>query len=442
MDSLNDRLKKYQDSNMTRMHMPGHKGNPQLVPSYYADDLTEIEGLDNLHCPTGVLEKLEEDAAGLWGAQGAVLSVNGATAPILSAVMTASSMGKILVASNCHMSVWHALELSGADFKILDPMTDPTFPFCLSIDPSLVASELEEDPAIKTVIITSPTYEGVVSDVSTVYEITKEHGAALIVDEAHGAHLGLNGLFPPSSVADIVIKSIHKTLHAPTQTAVLLNFSDRIDMTLVRHYMDIFESSSPSYLLMSGICRVVEDLKTNPEITEPWVKSLIICREALKDRLSHLSLFDYPSVDPSKLVILCSGVITGTDLASKLRDNGIEIEAAFDTHIIAMTGIGDNEGTLTRFKDALLKIDSDLQGSVSRNYPHFLPSNRESLSMPMKEAVLSQTVTIPKEDSVGMVSAQYAFKYPPGIPVILPGQVITEDLIPLIPYKMLKVVCG
>ena len=442
MDSLNDRLKKYQDSNMTRMHMPGHKGNPQLVPSYYADDLTEIEGLDNLHHPVDVLRRLESDAAKIWGAKGALLSVNGATAPILAAVMSASLHGKVLVASNCHLSVWHALELSGADFKVLDPMTDPGFPFCLSIDPASVASALEEDPSIKAVIVTSPTYEGVVSDISTISEITVKHGACLIVDEAHGAHLGLNGVFPPSSQADIVIKSIHKTLHAPTQTAILLNYSDRIDMGHVRHYMDIFESSSPSYLLMSGICRVVEDLKNNPGITDNWVKSLIICREALKDRLGHLVLFDYPSVDPSKIVILTSGVISGIKLSSLLRENGIEIEAAFDTHIIAMTGIGDNESTLTKLKDILIKIDSGLTGSVDRNYVNPFPVRDSSLSMPMKDAVLSPAVTIPKEDSVGMVSAQYAFKYPPGIPVILPGQVITEDILPFIPDKTIKVVRG
>lgn len=424
------------------MHMPGHKGNPALVPQYYTDDITEIEGFDNLHDPSGVLRKLEEDAARIWDAKEAVVSVNGATAPILSSVMAASKRGKILVASNCHISVWHALELSGVPFTVIDPMTDPAFPFCLSIDPSEVASILENDPSIKTVLITSPTYEGVVSDIRAIYGITQSHGALLIVDEAHGAHLGLNGFFPPTSVADIVIKSIHKTLHAPTQTALLLSYSEEADMHLIRHYMDFFESSSPSYLLMSGVCRVVDDITKNPGITEPWVKALTICREMLKDGLNHLSLFDYPSVDPSKIVILTGGVISGIRLASILREEGIETEAAFETHLIAMTGIGDTDATLIRLKDALLKIDLGLEGHVDLSFPSVITHEKAQYALSIKDAVLSECTTINANQSAGRISASYSFKYPPGIPVLIPGQVITEDLIPLIPYKMLKVVCG
>ncbi len=432
MTRLEDALKEYAASGALPMHMPGHKRNPGLVPSYLLNDITEITGFDNLHAPSGVLKSLEVDAAALWGAKSAVLSVNGATAPILASIMAASSLGKILIASNCHISVWHALELAGCDYSIIDPDTDPDVPFFMSVDASKVEAALASDPAIKAIVITSPSYEGIVSDVAAVVKAAHAHGVAVIVDESHGSHFGLNDYFPATSVADVVIKSIHKTLHSPTQTALLLTYSDMIREDLIRHYMNIFESSSPSYILMSGIDRVVRDLKEDSGITNAWVDALKSCRGMLRDGLQHLKLYEHEGADPSKLVILTAGVVSGQTLFELLQEKGVECEVSYETHLIAMTGIGDNEESLGRFAEALVAIDAALEGEVV-SCPCPYPSSAPVIATTVTEAVRAEFEEVPVSECEGRVSASYVFKYPPGIPVLIPGQVITGDRAALIP---------
>lgn len=442
MNRLEDKLNEYKDSGVTPMHMPGHKRNPGLVPSYLESDITEIAGFDNLHSPSGILRDIENVAASIWNAKSSILSVNGATAPILASIMAASANGKILIASNCHISVWHALELTEEKFAVINPVTDPMYPFCLHMDPSEIGKALDEDSSIKTVVITSPTYEGVVSDVKAIADEVHARGAALIVDESHGSHFGLNDFFPSTSITDVVIKSIHKTLHAPTQTAVLLTYSDLIREDLIRHYMDVFESSSPSYILMSGISKVVYDLKENPALTAPWVDALKEARQKLNAELLHVKLFDVEGNDKSKLVILTGNAVNGYKLADVLREHKIEVEAAFDTHVIAMTGIGDNVKSLSCFAEELIKIDRDLEGSADASYENVLPTDPVMLSMNIKDAVRSQSVKVSREDSIGKVSSSYVFKYPPGIPVLIPGMKVTEDRLKLVSDEFLSVVSG
>ena len=441
MNRLEDALNDMASSGITPMHMPGHKRNPDLIPSYLQNDITEIPGFDDLHAPSGIIKDIEHKASSLWNARSAVLSVNGATAPILASIMAASSKGKVLIASNCHISVWHALELAGCTPVLIDPVTDPSVSFCLSVDPDSVDRVLTEDPDIKTVVITSPTYEGVISDIKSIYKITQAHKAALIVDESHGAHFGLNEMFPETSVADVVIKSIHKTLHAPTQTAILLTYSDTVREDLIRHYMDVFESSSPSYILMSGIDRVVSDLTEDRTLTYSWAEALYECRAKLKTELKHIKLFEKDNTDPSKLVILTGNVISGSTLAQRLRTEGIETEASFDTHLIAMTGIGDTKASLELFEKALLSIDNTLEGSVT-SFKGVLPTEAPDIVMSVREAVTSDCVELPKAQCEGKISACYKFKYPPGIPIIIPGQRITKERLALVPGDSVKVIRG
>lgn len=438
MNNLYDRLKSYSKSGICPMHMPGHKRNPSFCMEGFDIDITEINGFDNLHNPTGIIKKLEEDAACLWKASSSIISVNGATAPIISSVMVASSLGKILVASNCHISTWHALELSNCEFDVINPIAN-SMPFCLEINPDDIYRRLSNDPTIKSVIITSPTYEGVVSDVARIYSICQSLGVALIVDEAHGAHFGLDDFFPLTSKADIVIKSIHKTLHAPTGTAILLSYSDKIPLKAIRHYMDIVETSSPSYVLMAGISRVVNDLKT-PDLTQEWVQALQNCRELLNSKLKHLKLYSCNNYDPSKLVILCSGVIDGEELSILLRERQIEIEASFSTHIIAMTGIGDTKSSLGRFTDALLEIDSKLEGSVSISSRNMVPTDKIEMIMPINSAALALSISVSKENAIGKISSNYAYHYPPGIPILIPGQKITKERVDCLSCNSFEVV--
>ena len=301
---------------------------------------------------------------------------------------------------------------------------------------------LQKDPSIKTVVITSPTYEGVVSDVDKIMEIVHEEGASLIVDSAHGSHFGIHDSFPKTPAADVVIKSIHKTLHAPTQTALLLMYSDTIKEETIRHYMDIFESSSPSYILTAGVSRVIYDLIEKPDITYAWTGALKKCRKKISKELTHLKLYDDKASDPSKLVILTGGVMDGNELEEALRSRKIEIEASFKTHIIAMTGIGDDEKSLLYFADQLIDIDRGLLGTASATYENVCPGTPINLLMSIKDAVNAESTRIPKDDCMGRISASYVFKYPPGIPILIPGQCITGDRLALVSDELLSVVSG
>jgi len=426
---LHEKLAGYVEGTIIPMHMPGGK---RRVGRYSHEDITEIEGFDNLHTPTGVIKDLEERLAGIWKADEAFISVNGATAMIEAAICAALRYhpeGKVLTASNSHLSVWHGIEMSGAMHAVIEPECKDGVPFAVEIDPGKIGQILDGDKDIRAVVITSPTYEGVVSDTAAIYEITKKHDCTLITDCAHGAHLGTDGYWGPDMCGDLVIKSTHKTLSSPTQTAVMLKYSDRVSTEDIRHYIDIFESTSPSYLLMAGLSEMAE-LLGREECQNDWKAGVDLAAEMLKN-LKNISLVSFGNSDPSKFVLLCKG----KEVSRILRDEyGIETEAAFDTHIIAMTGIGDNEETLRRFAEAVLKIDQD--------HPELAPSEGVSTAtyghtsnMPLGKIARMRQEIIPACDSEGRISGAFIYSYPPGIPVLIPGDVITSDMAKDLPVK-------
>ena len=417
---LHKRLSEYCNEDILPMHMPGGKRREGSLASR---DITEINGFDDLHAPSGVIRKLEEDLASLWNAKEAILSVNGATAMIESAICASMRYcpdNKILAASNCHLSVWHGIEMSGCMHSFVDPVfTD--LPFPLEITPSSVEEALIKDPLIRTVVITSPTYEGVVSDTKTIYEITQKHDCTLIVDCAHGAHMGLDEYWGDDAVGDIVIKSTHKTLSSPTQTAVLLKYSDRVKTEDIRHYVDIFESSSPSYVLMSGMSEMVELLQSEEPMCE-WKKAVSIAEEKLSD-LKNTKLFRCGNKDRSKFVLLCNGNKVSQILREEYR---IEVEASFDTHLIAMSGIGDSVDSLQRFADAVISIDRDCTEAASAGTTFSYSSGRTQ-SISLAEAARKPQCSIPVQEAAGRTAAEFIYKYPPGIPVVMPGELLTDN---------------
>ena len=430
-DNLSQSLERYINSDALPMHMPGHKRNPNLIDVAFRKDITEINNFDDLKKPNGLIKDMEIKAARIWNASSSLISVNGSTGLLISTVLALCTLGKVLIASNCHISVWHGLELSKGNAVLIDPVKTSDGIWG-AINPNDVDKLLTKDPSIKSVIITSPTYEGVVSDIPAIYEITRKHNVLLAIDEAHGAHLGLNNYFPNTSMADVVIKSIHKTLSAPTQTAIMLFYGDKASSRLITHYKNSIESSSPSYVLMAGICQALDevDKDIHPLLAvENWVESLKECRKKLSS-CKKITLFN--SDDPSKLV-LTSIYIGGYDMADILRDKyHIEVEAAFPNYIIAMTGIGDTLSSLTRFSDAIIEMDSAIteENSISNNIE---PSSEVNSGLAISGESISRSLLAPFvsepldkiETLIGKISAEYLFAYPPGIPLLIPGMVIT-----------------
>ena len=252
--------------------------NIKKLADVYGLDITEIDGFDNLHQTVGILKREQEKAARLYGAEQTYFLVNGSTGGILSAIGAVTEKGgRLLMGRNCHKSVYHGAYLQELEVSYLYPelleygMTGTTAvagtgngtitgTIAGAVVPESVEEKLRKEPDIGAVLITSPTYEGVVSDVRKIAAIAHRYGKPLVVDEAHGAHFSLSSYFPESAVhqnADLVIQSLHKTLPALTQTGVLHVSGERTDDNRVEEMLRIFQTSSPSYVLMAGIDRCV-----------------------------------------------------------------------------------------------------------------------------------------------------------------------------------------
>ncbi|HWQ57895.1 MAG TPA: aminotransferase class I/II-fold pyridoxal phosphate-dependent enzyme [Clostridia bacterium] len=426
------------------MHMPGHKRNASLAPylaKLAADcDMTEIEGFDNLHGAEGVLREGMDRMAALWGSKQAFWLVNGSTCGILAGIRAAlPEGGRAIVARNCHGSVYNGLLLRHARPVYLIPEIDAGTGISGALKPMDVSAALERNPDAKLVILTSPTYEGVVSDIEAISRIAHTKGVPVLVDEAHGAHLGFGCGFPGGALAggaDIAIHSLHKTLPSLTQTAALHLKGDLIEKNAVAQALSIFETSSPSYLLMasiSGCTALVEE--RGRDLFEEWRDRLTrFSRRA--EGMQNLSLFKSPwTRDPSKLVVCTAKTtLTGAALSDLLRHkHHIEVELACTRHIVAMTGMGDTADALDAFADALLAIDEGTEPCAPTPFP--LPT------IPGRALAPWETENRRKKaarlcEALGRVSAETVWAYPPGIPLLLPGEELTQDIVEYMQYSI------
>jgi len=373
---LYEELLQYSETGKYPMHMPGHKRSMRfagLLP--YKLDITEIPGFDNLHDMNGILAELSRRAAVLYDAEAAFPLVGGSTSGILAAVRSAVhgrfGSGSIICSKYSHKSVMNAAELCGLSPFIIEPPVDVSSGVVGSVIPESIDTALKANVRAAAVVITSPTYEGVVSDIATIAGIVHDYDIPLIVDAAHGAHFPFSRYFPKNPLrlgADAVVTSLHKTLPALTQTALVMTAADSyIDADILAAQLRIFESSSPSYILLSSIARCISFLETEASAWQDCafdkyagVLSDIESRlEGLK-RLSRICksecFFDY---DRGKIVISTLGAAcTGNGLADTLRMRGFEPEAYSDSHVLAMTSVADDMDTLLQFADSLLEIDA------------------------------------------------------------------------------------
>ena len=319
MRTIYDRLREYSHSDYYGFHMPGHKRQMDLLgdTSPYSIDITEIDGFDDLHHADGILRDAQERAARIYHADETHFLINGSTVGILSAIFGVTQKGDtILVARNCHKSVYHAIDMNELNPVYLYPAFDSEAQLNTEISAEDVRTTLEKNPKIRAVVIVSPTYDGVVSDVEAIAEAVHEKGIPIIVDEAHGAHFGFHPYFPENSNtkgADLVIHSLHKTLPSLTQTALLHVNGDLVDRRRVKKYLDMLQTSSPSYVLMASIDACVELLEHKAEeCFAPYVERLEYTRMRLSG-LRRLKLIQTEHFDRSKLIIS----VKDTDLTSR-----------------------------------------------------------------------------------------------------------------------------
>lgn len=428
-------LRKLQNNTAIPMHMPGHKRNVALAP-YLRDlgaawDITEIDGFDNLHDARGILRDSMDRAAALWGSRRAFYLVNGSSGGILAAVRACVKPGgTVIVGRNCHVSVYNALVLNALTPVYVLP-GDPGHGICGPIDPEDVEQALENHPEAEAVILTSPTYDGVCSDVKAIADVTHRHGRVLIVDQAHGAHFGFGHGFPDSAVhqgADVVIQSVHKTLPSLTQTAMLHLCSERVSETALRRALAMFQTTSPSYLLLASLDGCVGLLeREGDDLFTRWQQAL----DKFYNRcagLRRLRLFDCSGRDRSKIVVLTDGTaLTGSDLANVLRRQyGIEPEMASVAYATAMTGLGDTEETLDALADALAAIDETAEAAEVRT---LTAPSLPRMALAPHQAELSDGEHLSPEGSAGRISGEFLWAYPPGVPLLVPGEVIDKAIL-------------
>ncbi|MBQ3257133.1 MAG: aminotransferase class V-fold PLP-dependent enzyme [Oscillospiraceae bacterium] len=434
--TLLEQLQTLSQSDTLPMHMPGHKRGTRIAP--YLDtlgadlDITEINGFGNLHAPEGVLTDRMALAAQLWGSKKAWWLIGGSTAGLLAAIDAATTAGnKVLLARNCHKAVYNACMLCRLETAYIQPTPFPGQAFADRITPEQVAAALTEHPDTRLAVLTSPTYEGLCSDIASIAEVVHSCGALLLVDEAHGAHLGLHPDFPPSAVtqgADMVVQSLHKTLPSLTQTAMLHLCSDRVSAEELGFRLSVYQTSSPSYLLMASIDSCVQLLTEEKDSLLPqWRSGIRSFYEALTLKHLSLPLADCAYAEPSKLLISTKGTdLTGPQLADLLRsDYRIEPEMSTADTVLCMTGLGDTVEALLRLAAALNEIDHSLTAAPARPLP--TPPMPHKL-LPIHEAAKDPTELVPLADAVGRISGDFLWAYPPGIPVLVPGEAVHSTL--------------
>ncbi len=471
--TLYEKLIDYRESDYYPFHMPGHKRRgfedqpDHISPFFY--DITEIDGFDNLHHPQDLIKKRLEEISQYYDSKKSYYLVNGSTCGILTGISVAMGGKKtLLLARNSHKAAYNAVFLLNINGEYLYPHYDGE----LGIYGGISVNELrraivetEQPEEIGAIFVTSPTYEGVVSDIGELAKEAHKYGIPLIVDEAHGAHFGMHEYFPESSLkrgADLVIQSLHKTLPALTQTAILhVGKESLIDVREVERYLGIYQSSSPSYVLMESIDRCMDYVWKKGKLPfDTYVERLDHfrkkCSELRYFRLFYEKkqgeIFDY---DRSKLVIVPDHKFyDGKKLYDRLRNKyHLQMEMASERYVIAMTSVNDTAEGLDRLFLALSDMDQEIRiglkyrqiyakdgnpvGAISE-IANIEDSSSAGIYETVKKAVVCRKMRdayfekydmIELRSAKGKISEEFIYIYPPGVPLLAPGEIITEEII-------------
>ncbi|MGI6182289.1 MAG: aminotransferase class I/II-fold pyridoxal phosphate-dependent enzyme [Agathobaculum sp.] len=421
-----------------RFHMPGHKGEPifSTYAEIFAIDFTETYGTGNLYLGDGPIRDAEVAAARYFGADDCFFLTGGSTQGILS--MLASAVGEggsVLLDRECHKSVCHACALLDiTPYFIEAPLVEP-FGISGALDAQKAARLLDAHPEIRAVLLTSPTYYGVRRDIAAFSRVCRARGRQLLVDSAHGAHFPALGLATPTmDGADIAVLSAHKTLPCMGQGAVLLCSGD-VDRARLRENTALFGTSSPSYPIMASIDLARAYMEGQGRAA--YMRAAGVCadlRRFVQDYtcFSALSPGQYPALDPCRLTVCTAGTdVTGHQLADMLwSEAGVACEMADDRNAVFILTGADTGGTVRRLRRALCRIARRRQtGPLPPPAAPLPPAERV---MPVRQAWFSRMRSVAPGDAAGMVCARPVTPYPPGVPLLWPGEKITRAHIELI----------
>lgn len=438
-------LEEYRRSGPYPFHMPGHKNGRGLdLGNVLSFDITEIPGFDDLHNAQGVIGDAQKQWAELCGADESFFLVNGASCGIMAAIMSCcGEHEKLILARNAHKSAYGGLIFSGGLPIFVSPEIIPEYQLQGAVLPEKIKQAIKEHPEAKAVFITSPTYEGFLSDIKAIAEIVHENQMLLIVDEAHGAHLKFCPGFPKPALdmgADIVIQSTHKTLTSMTQTALLHVKGSGVDRNKLQMCLRLLQSSSPSYVLMASLDKTKEIILSGETILHTYTKRIQELRshfagmEKIKLAGNEMKK-EFYAYDPGKLVFY-SKYMTGMELAETLRNQyHLQMEFWGPNHVLAMTSFADSEEGFCRLEEAIREMDFQCVKDVKTQWiPRLFPAPK--LHCTPREAAFAPKRTIPLKKSVHEVSGEFIIPYPPGIPLLAPGEIITEEILTLVQYYL------
>lgn len=441
---LYNSIMKYSESKPTPFHMPGHKLGKGLPSDYIknlaAIDITEIPGFDNLHHPQGIIKEAQDLAALAFGADKTFFLVNGSTGGIHAIIMTVCKPGdKLILARDCHKSVINGMILAGVKPVYINPEFNKTFGITTVVSAEEIEKTILQNPEAVGVLITRPSYYGICSDVAKIAETVHLHGKVLIVDEAHGAHLKFSSRLPDSAMqsgSDICVQSAHKTLSAFTQSAYLHVKSNNIDMDRLKFNLSLLQTSSPSYIFMSTldvaravmqysgeelIGRLLDNIEQfKAGITKPENLKLL-----LKEDIGNANL------DHTRIVIKTRGMSkTGYEVEKILRDKyNIQVEMSDLYNIVCIATIADREEDFAKLSSSLLELSAKfkditpLADIINRNIE--IPVQ----AFELKDVRSYEGIKIELSRAVGKISLDMITPYPPGIPILCPGEIINMDMV-------------
>lgn len=437
---LYDKLVEYNESDYYPYHMPGHKRQTKgrIPDEWICADITEIDGFDNLHHPEEFFCSLQQKAAALYGADESFYLVNGSTGGILSAISAAvPEGGTLLMTRNSHKSAYHAAYLRKLTINYLYAPVINEYDIYDAVQPEQVRRALEADNSINAVFIVSPTYEGRIADIKAIAEIVHEKKLPLIVDEAHGAHLGWAEEFAHNSCtlgADLVIHSVHKTLPALTQTALLHVNGERIDRELLKRFLRIYQTSSPSYILMASIDDALNLLEERgKELFSAFYRQYQGMHKILTscEKLQFLPL-EPDRQDIGKLII--SGYkagVSGQQLYEILLHRyHLQLEMAAGSYCLAMFTVGDTPEAYERMQEALLEIDRECMGKAIRmDIPKVWEETESQPETPLAIAWDMPWEFVDLKFAESHCAADFINLYPPGSPLVVPGEQLTREAV-------------
>lgn len=418
---LIEKLDQYIEDDFYSFAMPGHKRNKDLLNKKlpYDRDITEIVGFDNLNYPKTIFKDMEEKLKEIYKAYDFIISTNGSTCGILSSIRSITKDNKnILVQRNSHKSVYNAIEIFNLDADFIDLKIDKDI--AIDIDYKDLEKKLKEKN-YSALVLTSPSYEGYMIDLKKVRSICKN--TKIILDMAHGSHLVLSKFYDDFDF-DIGITSFHKNLSGLTPASGIIVKNKAIDSKEIRRNMAIFQTSSPSYVICQSIDDMIENFHNFPKLFDKLNKNL---DDLYKLRLSRLKFINNKNKDRTKILISCKYTdINGIDLANLLYKERIEIEMASSSYLILISTIFDNKEGFDRLKEALVKIDKNISFKKNNfNFSYKIPQKNLSIS----KAFRKDTKFVSIDYACGKISGAFVYAYPPGIPLIVPGELYDKDII-------------